>query len=263
MSLRVTMLGSGTSSGVPVIGCTCAVCTSTDPRDRRWRPGLKLESGGRTVLIDTPTDLREQALRFGLPRVDAVLFTHPHADHVFGLDNLRIFNFRQRQAIPCYGSPATLAALRRTFAYVFEGGQEGGGKPQLDLIPIDVGGGPFTAGGMQFTPLPVAHGEMEVLAFRSGSFAYVTDCSAIPPPSLRALEGLDVLILDALRHRPHPTHFTVAEALEVIAALRPRRAILTHIAHDLGHAAVSATLPAGTEIGYDGLTFDVDTGAAA
>jgi phosphoribosyl 1,2-cyclic phosphate phosphodiesterase len=255
MSLRVTMLGSGTSSGVPVIGCTCAVCTSTDPRDRRSRPGLKLESAGRTVLIDTPTDLREQALRFGLDRVDAVLFTHPHADHVFGLDDLRIFNFRQRQAIPCYGSPATLAALRRTFAYVFEDGQEGGGKPQLELRAID---GPFAAGGVRFTPLAVAHGEMEVLAFRSGGFAYVTDCSAIPPASMRELGGLDVLILDALRHRPHPTHFTVAEALAVIATLRPRRAILTHIAHDLGHAEVSATLPQGTELGYDGLIFDVD-----
>jgi len=255
MSLRVTMLGSGTSSGVPVIGCTCAVCTSTDPRDRRWRPGLKLESGGRVVLIDPPTDLREQALRFCLERVDAVLFTHPHADHVFGLDDLRIFNFRQRQAIPCFGSASTLAALRRTFAYVFEAGQEGGGKPQLELVPVD---GPFEAGGMRFTPLPVAHGTMEVLAFRIGGFAYVTDCSAIPPASLAALTDLDVLVLDALRHRPHPTHFTVAEALAVIADLRPRRAILTHIAHDLGHAAVSASLPPGVELGWDGLTFDVD-----
>jgi len=207
------------------------------------------------VLIDTPTDLREQALRFGLERVDAVLFTHPHADHVFGLDDLRIFNFRQRQAIPCFGSASTLAALRRTFAYVFEAGQEGGGKPQLELVPVD---GPFEAGGMRFTPLPVAHGTMEVMAFRIGGFAYVTDCSAIPPGSLAALTDLDVLVLDALRHRPHPTHFTVAEALAVIADLRPRRAILTHIAHDLGHAAVSASLPPGVELGWDGLTFDVD-----
>src|SRR5262249_18042394 len=149
-------------------------------------------------------DLREQALRFGLPRVDAVLFTHPHADHVFGLDDLRIFNFRQRQAIPCYGSPATLAALRRTFAYVFEAGPERGGKPRLDLVTID---GPFAAGGISFVPLAVAHGSMEVLAFRSGRFAYVTDCSSIPAASLAALRDLDVLILDALRHRPHPTHF--------------------------------------------------------
>jgi phosphoribosyl 1,2-cyclic phosphate phosphodiesterase len=255
MAFRVTMLGSGTSSGVPVIGCTCRVCTSSDPRDRRSRPGLKLEAGENVVLIDTPTDLREQALRFGLPRVDAVLFTHPHADHVFGLDDLRIFNFRQRQAIPCYGSPATLAALRRTFAYVFEDGQEGGGKPKLDLVPID---GPFRAGGMSFTPLSVAHGSMEVLAFRSGCFAYVTDCSAIPPASLDALRDLDVLILDALRIRPHPTHFTVAEAVAVASELAPRRTILTHIAHDLLHAEVSASLPPGVELGYDGLVFDVE-----
>lgn len=255
MSLRVTMLGSGTSSGVPVIGCTCAVCTSSDPRNRRTRPGLKIERGGAVVLIDTPTDLREQALRFGVPRVDAVLFTHPHADHIFGLDDLRIFNFRQRGSIPCYGSEATLAALRRTFAYVFEDGQEGGGKPKLELVPV---AGPFTAGGIPFEPLPVDHGEMEVLAFRSGRFAYVTDCNAIGARTRAALGGLDVLILDALRHRPHPTHFTVAEALAVIAELAPRRAILTHIAHDLDHEAASAALPAGVEIGYDGLVFDVD-----
>ncbi len=254
MSLRVTMLGSGTSSGVPVIGCDCAVCTSADPRNRRTRPGLKLESPAGVVLIDTPTDLREQALRFGLPRVDAVLFTHPHADHIFGLDDLRIFNFRQRQSIPCFASEATLRALRRTFAYVFEDGQEGGGKPKLDLIPVR---GAFEAGGLRFLPLPVIHGTMEVLAFRCGDFAYVTDCNAIPASTLAALGGLDVLILDALRHRPHPTHFTVAEALDIVAELRPRRAILTHIAHDLDHEEVSAQLPAGVEVGYDGLVFDV------
>src|SRR4051812_20322611 len=136
MSFRVTMLGSGTSTGVPVIACPCAVCQSTDPRNKRWRPGLKLEIGSAILLVDTPTDLRAQALRFGLPRLDAVIYTHQHADHIFGLDDIRIFNFRQRAPIPCYGSRETLRALRRTFAYAFEETQEGGGKPQLDLIEV-------------------------------------------------------------------------------------------------------------------------------
>src|SRR5258708_28815564 len=159
MSIRVTMLGRGTATGVPGSGCTCQVCMSVNPRNKRWRPGLKLEMGGGVVLVDTPTDLRQQALRFGLPRVDAVVFTHAHADHVFGLDDVRIFNFRQRSPIPCYGSAATLPALRRTFAYVFEDGQEGGGKPQLDLIEIQ---GRFALLRPQVIPMPLWPGDFEV-----------------------------------------------------------------------------------------------------
>src|SRR5262245_45245707 len=163
MAVRVTMLGSGTSTGVPVIGCECPVCRSGSPRNQRWRPGLKIEHAGGVALVDTPTDLRAQALRFGLPRLDAVVFTHAHADHIFGLDEIRIFNFRQRSPIPCFGSGPTLAAIRRVFAYVFEEGQEGGGKPQLDLVEID---GPFEAVGLSWVPVPVWHGELEVLGYR-------------------------------------------------------------------------------------------------
>ena len=159
MSLRVTKLGSGTSTGVPVIGCSCRVCASSNPRNKRWRPGLKLEIDGRIALVDTPTDLRAQALRFGLPRLDAVIFTHAHADHVFGLDDVRIFNFRQRSPIPCYGSAATLGALRRMFAYAFEEGQEGGGKPQLELIEVRQR---FCMLGIEVVPVPLWHGELEV-----------------------------------------------------------------------------------------------------
>ena len=188
MSLRVTMLGSGTSTGVPVIGCTCAVCRSDNPRNKRWRVGLKLEMGPDVVLVDTPTDLRAQALRFGLPRVDAVLFTHAHADHVFGLDDVRIFNFRQQSAIPCYGSEATLARIRRMFSYVFEAGQEGGGKPQLELIPVAA---PFQLLGRTVVPVPVWHGELPVYGYRIGSFAYVTDANRIPEESFRLLAGVE------------------------------------------------------------------------
>lgn len=250
MSLRVTMLGSGTSTGIPVIGCACPVCTSGNPRNKRLRPGLKLETERGIVLVDTPTDLRQQALRFGLPRVDAIVFTHSHADHIFGLDDVRIFNFRQGGAIPCYGSAETLRAIRRAFAYVFEPGQEGGGKPQLDLIEVRE---PFETLGLRFVPVPVWHGEMEVFGYRIGGFAYVTDCNQIPEASLRRLEGVEILVLDALRHRPHSTHFSVEEALEVAAAIGAPRTILTHMAHEVDH---DDPLPPGVEFGYDGLVFD-------
>lgn len=257
MSLRVTLLGSGTSTGVPVIGCSCAVCHSTDPRNQRWRPGLKLEMGTETergiVLVDTPTDLRAQALRFGLPRLDAVIYTHQHADHIFGLDEIRIFNFRQRQAIPCYGSEATLRAIRRTFAYVFEEGQEGGGKPQIELIPIRE---PFEILGQTIVPVPVWHGSLEVFGYRIGRFAYVTDCSLIPETSFRMLEGVEILILDALRYRPHPTHFSLEEAIEAAARIGAARTLFTHLSHDVDHGAPAVPLPAGMELGYDGLVFE-------
>lgn len=255
MSLRVTMLGSGTSTGVPVIGCSCAVCTSSDPRNRRTRPGLKLEWNDRTLLVDTPVDFREQALRFGVGRVDGVLFTHHHADHIFGLDDLRIFNFRQRQAIACYGQAATLAALRRVFAYVFEDGQEGGGKPQLELVEVDE---PFEVHGLRVEPVPVWHGSLEVYGYRIGRFAYVTDVSSIPEPSFALLAGVETLILGALRYRPHPTHFTLAEASQAAQRIGARRTIFTHLAHDVDHSAPAHPLPAGIELGYDGLTLDVD-----
>jgi phosphoribosyl 1,2-cyclic phosphate phosphodiesterase len=255
MSLRITMLGSGTSTGVPVIGCPCAVCQSDNPKNKRWRPGLKLETGSGVVLVDTPTDLRLQALRFGLPRVDAVLFTHSHADHVFGLDDVRIFNFRQGAAIPCYGSEPTLRNIRRMFAYVFEAGQEGGGKPQLDLVTVRE---PFDLLGLRIVPVPVWHGEMEVFGYRIGTFAYVTDCNRIPETSFRLLEGVEILILDALRYRPHSTHFSVEEAMEAAARIGARRTILTHIAHEIDHDAPQVPLGQGVEFGYDGLVLNLD-----
>lgn len=255
MAVRVTMLGSGTSTGVPVIGCTCAVCVSGSPRNQRWRPGLKIEFGGGVALVDTSTDLRAQALRFGLPRLDAVVFTHAHADHILGLDEVRIFNFRQGGAIPCFGSRPTLAAIRRAFAYVFEQGQEGGGKPQLELIEVS---GPFEVLGLSWTPVPVWHGDLEVLGYRIGSFAYVTDCSLIPEASYELLDGVEILILDALRYRPHPTHFSVEEAVAAASRIGADRTILTHLAHEVDHDAPQSPLPPGVEFGYDGLTLDFD-----
>jgi phosphoribosyl 1,2-cyclic phosphate phosphodiesterase len=263
--IRVTVLGSGTSHGVPAIGCDCAVCTSTDPRDRRSRPSILIEipsragepafaAGVRSILVDTSTDLRSQALANGLRRVDAILFTHCHADHVFGLDDVRRFNQLQKGSIPCYADEETVSGLRRMFSYVFEPPrQKGGGIPQLALFRI---GGPFTLGGVEIVPVPLMHGQLPVLGFRIGSFAYLTDCNRIPDSSWPLLDGVRTIILDALRHRPHSTHFSVGESLEVVARLGAERAYFTHICHDLPHAQTCADLPTGVELAYDGLVLD-------
>jgi len=249
------MLGSGTSTGIPVVGCGCAVCTSRDPRDRRMRPGLMLELARGTVVVDTSPDFREQALKFGVERVDAVLYTHSHADHVFGLDDLRIYNFRQRRAIPCYGSPQTMRRLRQIFAYVFEEGQEGGGKPKLDLVDIEA---PFELLGETVVPIPVWHGDMPVYGYRVGGFAVVTDVNRIPEESFALLAGVDTLILSALRYTPHSTHFTVEEAIGVAGRIGARRTLLTHIAHEIEHGRPRVALPGGVEFGYDGCVVDLD-----
>jgi phosphoribosyl 1,2-cyclic phosphate phosphodiesterase len=253
---RVTVLGSGTSHGVPMIGCTCGVCTSSDPHDSRWRPSIYVELPDLAVLVDTTTDLRAQALRFRVTRVDAILFTHSHADHVMGLDEIRRFNAIQRTRIPCFADARTASEIRRTFGYIFETDTaQGGGLPEIDLFTV---AGAFCLGRTEVTPVPLWHGRRLVLGYRIGPFAYLTDCSAVPDDSWALLAGVDLLVVDALRHRPHPTHFTVAQALAVVDRLRPSGAWLTHIAHDLPHAATCAQLPAGVELAYDGLTLEFD-----
>jgi phosphoribosyl 1,2-cyclic phosphate phosphodiesterase len=273
LSLKVTVLGSGTSHGVPSIGCRCAVCRSSDSRDRRMRPSSLIElpaprqavenrraaspiaNAVRYVLVDTSTDLRAQALAYDVLRVDAIVFTHSHADHVLGLDEVRRYNAMQRSAIGCYGDRETLADLRRMFSYMFDPPRQlGGGVPQLVLFNT---AGPFTLGGVEIVPVPLLHGLLPVLGFRIGDFAYLTDCNRIPEGSWPLLEGVRVIILDALRDRPHSTHFSVGEALEVVARLAPERAYFTHICHDLPHAATCARLPAGVELAYDGLILQI------
>ena len=257
---RVTVLGSGTSEGVPSIACRCATCRSDDPRDRRWRASIAIECpDGTSVLIDTTPDLRSQALAFRLFRVDAILYTHGHADHMMGLDDVRRFNVLQQAAIPCYADGATVGELRRAFQYVFdEGTPEGGGIPRIAVFRI---AGAFSLGGCTVVPVTLLHGPREILGYRFGSFAYLTDCSAIPAPSWPLLEGVETLMIDALRADPHPTHFSVTQALDVVGRLRPARAYFTHISHELRHAETCARLPAGVELAYDGLTMEFDAGA--
>jgi phosphoribosyl 1,2-cyclic phosphate phosphodiesterase len=259
-SARVTFLGTGTSHGVPMIGCDCATCHSTDPRDARLRPSIYLEVPERgRILVDTSTDLRQQALRYRVKRVDAVIYTHAHADHILGLDELRRFNMVQGGSIPCYADARTWETLKKTFFYVFDGvARAGGGVPHLDVCEIS---GPFEAAGVRIVPVPILHGRTPILGLRFGSFAYLTDCSAIPDDSWALVDGVDTLVIDALRHKPHPTHFTVAEALAAVERIRPRRAYFTHMAHDLPHAQTCARLPAGVELAYDGLVLDVDVDA--
>jgi phosphoribosyl 1,2-cyclic phosphate phosphodiesterase len=237
-----------------MIGCTCAVCSSPDPRDRRSRPSIYIQCDGASLLVDTGPDLRTQALRFGVTRVDAILYTHGHADHVVGLDDVRRFNALQKSSIACYGDTRTLAEIRQMFGYVFDPATpKGGGIPHVELVEIDPEGGPFEAAGVRITPVPVYHGERLILGFRVGIFAYLTDCSRIPDGSWPLLEGVEVVVLDALRERPHPTHFSLSEAVEAAGRIGARHTYFTHIAHDLGHATTCAKLPPSMQLAYDGL----------
>jgi len=297
--IRVVCLGTGTSHGVPMIGCDCATCTSDDPRDKRNRPALAVSWGETTVLVDTPPELRLACVAHRVVRADAILFTHHHADHVTGLDDVRRFNWINRAVLACYGPPATMERIRRMFAYAFEDDPDyPSHKPELRLIPIDAGV-PTEAGerddqpaptgsvdrnlspgqreslpspdrattgqtppgltlaGLTIVPIPLWHGAMPVYGYRFGRFAYCTDCNRIPDASLRLLEGLDVLILDALRLRPHPTHFNLEQAIEMAARIGAGRTYFTHIAHEIRHEPVNARLPKGMALAYDGLTFEV------
>ncbi|MGB6484134.1 MAG: MBL fold metallo-hydrolase [Candidatus Acidiferrales bacterium] len=252
--LRLTVLGSGTSMGVPTLACHCEVCRSSDPRDRRTRPSVLLSYHGRNVIIDTTPDFRHQALQANLERLDAILYTHAHADHILGLDDIRPFNLKQKSAVSVYASEETLAILRRTFAYIFEPQSGESSLPQVELHALN---GEFELFGTRIIPIPARHGPLTVHGFRIGSVAYLTDFSSVPESSKVLLRDLDHLILDALRYTPHPMHSTVDQSLALIREVTPRHAWFTHICHDLGHEAANAKLPSNVRLAYDGLQFEV------
>jgi phosphoribosyl 1,2-cyclic phosphate phosphodiesterase len=256
MQATLTVLGSGTSMGVPTIGCDCAVCNSIDPKDRRTRPSVMITYNGRHVLIDTTPDFREQALREKITRVDAVLYTHTHADHILGIDDLRPLSFDHKPGrLPLYATPEASEFLRNMFRYIFEADYKFGGLPRVELLPIE---GPVELFGAKFEPVRVIHGETPILGFRFGSAAYLTDHSDVPAETIERLRGLDILFLDALRYKPHPTHSTVEQSLKIVEAVKPMRAFFTHICHDLPHEATNKTLPPNVQLSYDGMKLEFE-----
>jgi phosphoribosyl 1,2-cyclic phosphate phosphodiesterase len=257
--MRLTFLGTGTSFGVPQIGCDCAVCRSTDPRDRRTRSGAVLEAGGATILIDTPPELRLQLLTAGITRIDAVIYTHEHADHINGIDDLRIFSVQRRQPLPLYGPAETLHRLRVSFNYIFNDEVrpfEGTSKPRLELHVLEPDQ-VIEVAGVEVLPLAFEHGHLRVFGYRFGSLAYITDVKAIGEHERSQLKNLDVLVLNALWWRPHPTHMSIDEAIETAQALGARRTYLTHLTHETSHAELDARLPPNILPAYDGLTVEI------
>jgi phosphoribosyl 1,2-cyclic phosphate phosphodiesterase len=252
--MRITILGSGTSHGVPMIGCTCEVCTSTNPKNQRFRPSILVENNGRNILVDTTPELRMQSLAFGLNRVDAVLITHVHADHIFGLDDLRRFNDLSGEVIPVYGDRNSLEEVRRIFPYIFNPPKQGGGTPRIDLRLLP---GSFDLFGVHTESFTVMHGSMPVMAFRFNNAAYVTDTNHIPEAAMEKLQNLDLLILDAVRYEPHSTHFGLWEAVEVAEKLKPKQVLFTHLSHHFEHDKTNSELPNHMQLAYDGQTIDL------
>ena len=256
--MKITFLGTGTSIGVPVIGCACAVCHSTNPKNRRRRSSVHVEAEGLHIQIDTPPDFREQVLEYGVPRVDAVLITHAHADHVFGFDDLRRFNTIQGAVIPVYSSASTIEELRRIFAYAFRPVPPGMYRPQVTLNAVDA---PFLVGKVRVTPVPVQHGDAIMFGYRldgdGRSLGYVPDCVSMTSAAVAAFSGVDLMVLDALRHTPHASHAHVESSLAMLKKIGPRRSFLTHMCHDIDHDAVQAKMPPAVELAWDGLVVEV------
>ena len=252
--LEALFLGTGTSCGVPMIGCECAVCLSQDPRDRRRRTSLSLSFEGQGILIDTPPDFREQVLEYKIPRVDAVFFTHAHADHIFGFDDIRRFNTMQGGMIPAYADKDTLASLHRVFDYISAPNTLGTYRPEIAFEQLD---GPVRLKNLTVTPLRVEHGNQPTYGFLfeggGARLAYIPDCKVMPSETLSLIKGVDVIVLDALRHRQHATHMTIAESLACLSQVEAKEAYLIHMCHEVGHAELEARLPPGIRVAYDGL----------
>ena len=257
--MLITVLGSGTSFGVPSINCNCSVCTSSDPHDRRTRASIWVKDNNTSVVIDTSTDFRQQALREKIETIDGLLITHCHADHIHGLDDIRPYTFKT--TIPVYSSEPVLAEFRERFSYIFKHTQHGGGKPKigLNIIPDEClkKGGIIRLGSLEIQSVPIKHGELDVVGYRIGNFAYLTDCNHIPESSYKLLEGVEYLIIDALRYRHHPTHFTIPEAIEASKQIGAKQTWFTHLCHDVLHKDLKQELPDGFAPAFDGLKIEI------
>jgi phosphoribosyl 1,2-cyclic phosphate phosphodiesterase len=254
--MRITLLGTGTSTGVPMIACDCTVCRSDDPRDKRLRVSVLIEHGDKNIVIDTSADFREQMLRHQVTHLESVIYTHHHYDHIAGFDDLRAFQFLRKKAPTCYADAATADNIKRVFNYAFGAAiQKGGGLPEVPVKEISTT--PFDVLGLNVIPVPLLHGKMPILGFRIGGFAYLTDCNSIPTSSMELLKGLEVLVLDGLRHKPHPTHLSIGEAVALAKKIGARMTYLTHMNHDILHERDERHLPHDVRFGYDGLSFEI------
>lgn len=254
----LVFLGTGTSHGVPTIACDCPVCTSSDPHNNRLRTSALIEVSGLSFVFDTSIDFRAQALREKVRRLDAVFFTHSHADHIFGLDEVRRFNHIQREPVLCYAEADTVRDIRRVFTYIFDPPEQvGGGIPRVELSELRIGE-PVQLSGIEFLPLRVWHGRLPISGYRVGRMGYFTDCSALPEETIDALEGLEVLVLGALRRRPHATHFNLEQAVEAARRIGAQKTYFVHMSHDLDHESTNATLPAGMALAHDGLRVEFE-----
>ncbi len=253
--MKITFLGTGTSQGVPVIACDCAVCTSSDPRDNRLRTSIMIQSADKTIVIDSGPDFRYQMLRAGVKHLDALVFTHEHKDHVAGMDDIRAFNYKQGEAINVYAHQRVQEALKREFSYIFSH-HKYPGVPQIDLF--EIGKHPFEVAGLPFIPIEVMHFQLPVLGFRIGDFTYITDAKTVAEEEKAKIKGTKILVINALQIDKHISHFTLAEALDFAAEIGAEQTYLTHISHRLGtHQEISKQLPAGVEMAYDGLMLDI------
>ena len=252
--MQITFLGTGTSTGIPVIACNCEVCHSKNKKNRRTRASLLVQYNGRNIIIDTAPELRLQCLACSVTHLDALLFTHTHADHVRGLDDIRVFNMLQDHSIPCYGNRQSIHEIRSQFSYIFAETQEGGGKPKIDLFEVDQ---PFELFGRTIVPLAVKHGIIDVLGFRIDNFAYITDASEVPKATIDTIQNLDTLVINALRHKPHVTHLSLDEALDIVRQAAPRQTFLTHLSHKIDHDAVQKSLPQNVNLAYDSLSLGI------
>jgi len=253
--MRVLILGSGTSTGVPVIGCDCGVCRSVDPKNKRTRSSILVTfPSGENVLIDTSTDLRAQSLANNVRSIDAVLYTHAHADHLHGIDDLRSFNLIKKGEIPCYGNARTMERIKTLFNYIFSDDRNDGWKPELSANIVEA---PFTLFGLSVTPVGVFHGSGVTLGYRIKDLAYLTDCNRIPPQSIELLKGVKLLIIGALRHKPHPSHLSISEAIEASRLIGAERTVFTHLSHNVDYAIDSSSLPPGVEFAFDGMVIEV------